>query len=53
LGRGRAPSMGALYLISQGMRSDKAIKNIKKIRKYSYFNKKQLRMIYDFEKELI
>ena len=52
LGRGRAPTVAVLYLIHEGMRSEEAIKTIKKVRKYSYFNKTQLKMITDFENKL-
>jgi protein tyrosine phosphatase len=45
LGRGRGPLMVCSYLIANGIESKEAIKTIKKIRKYTYFNKKQLKWI--------
>ncbi len=52
LGRGRAPAIAVLYLISQGLSAEDAITTIKKVRKYSYFNRTQLNMIYKLEKQL-
>ena len=49
LGRGRAPTMACLYLISKGMTSKDAIYSIKKNRRYAYFNKKQLKFIQEFK----
>jgi len=48
LGRGRAPLFVILYLISKGQDKDDAIKYVKKIRRYSYLNKNQLKLIDDF-----
>jgi len=50
LGRGRAPSIAVLYLVYKGSSAANAIRIVKKCRKFSYFNKAQLKMIYDFEK---
>jgi len=52
LGRGRAPSLGVLYLIYNGLDADNAIRVVKKSRKLTYFNKTQLKMLYSFEQEL-
>ena len=49
LGRGRAPLLATIYLISQGMKSENAIRLIKETRIYSYFNNKQLQWIKEFE----
>lgn len=50
LGRGRGPMMACLYLISKGAEVNDAIKSIKQSRRYTYFNKKQLQHINDFQK---
>jgi len=50
LGRGRAPSIVAAYLISQGMDSKNSIKFIKKNRRYAYFNQDQQKFLEEFEK---
>lgn len=50
LGRGRAPSVAALYLVYDGASADDAIKIVKRQRRFSYFNRVQLAAIYDFEK---
>jgi len=50
LGRGRGPLFAVLYLISQGKDKDEAIRYVKKIRSYSYFNKNQLNLINEFQK---
>ena len=50
LGRGRAPSIVAAYLISQGMDSKNSIKFIKKNRRYAYFNQEQQKFLEEFEK---
>jgi len=50
LGRGRAPSIAAAYLISQGMDSKNSIKLIKKTRRYAYFNREQQKFLEEFEK---
>jgi len=50
LGRGRGPLFAVLYLISQGKDKDEAIRFVKKIRSYSYFNKNQLNLINEFQK---
>jgi len=49
LGRGRGPLLVILYLISKGQDKDEAIKYVKKIRRYSYLNKNQLRLIDEFQ----
>lgn len=48
LGRGRAPLLAVIYLISEGMQHHDAIKLVKKNRVYTYFNKKQLQLIKEF-----
>jgi protein-tyrosine phosphatase len=45
LGRGRAPAMACLYLISKGTPFKDAINQIKKARRYTYFNNEQLNFI--------
>jgi len=49
LGRGRAPLMGILYLISIGKDKDEAIQYVKKIRRHAYLNKNQLDLIKEFQ----
>jgi protein-tyrosine phosphatase len=49
LGRGRGPLLTVTYLVSQGVKCDEAIKIVKTIRPYSFFNKKQLQWIHEFE----
>lgn len=49
LGRGRAPTMACLYLISEGMTSSDSISLVKKNRRYTYFNKRQLEFIREFK----
>jgi len=49
LGRGRAPFIATCFLISNGMEIKDAIKTIKKVRRYTFFNKKQLEMIQRFK----
>ena len=49
LGRGRGPLFVILYLISKGQNKDEAIKYIKKIRRHSYLNKNQLKLIDEFQ----
>jgi len=49
LGRGRGPLLVILYLISKGQDKDEAIKYVKKIRRYSYLNKNQLKLIDEFQ----
>lgn len=48
LGRGRAPTIACLYLISKGMTPNNAILFVKKNRRYTYFNKKQINFIQNF-----
>lgn len=48
LGRGRAPLMACLYLISKDVERRSAIKLVKKSRKYTYFNQNQLQYINKF-----
>jgi len=48
LGRGRAPTIVCLYLISKGMPANNAISMVKKNRRYTYFNKRQLNFIQEF-----
>jgi len=45
---GRGPLLTTLYLISQGMDNKKAIKKMKNIRKFTFFNTKQLQLIRNF-----
>lgn len=45
LGRGRAPLIACLYLISKGMTYTEAITHVKKRRRYTYFNQKQLKKL--------
>jgi len=52
LGRGRGPLLAVLYLIYQGTEKIEAIKNVKKIRRYSYLNSKQLEFITEFQNYL-
>lgn len=49
LGRGRAPTIACLYLISNGMTFRDSISLVKKNRTYTYFNKKQLKFIQEFK----
>jgi len=49
LGRGRGPLLTVTYLVSQGIKCDEAIKHVKTVRPYSFFNKKQLQWIHEFE----
>ena len=49
LGRGRAPLLACLYLISNGLDPVESIKKIKKKRPYTYFNKIQLKFIIEFQ----
>jgi len=48
LGRGRGPLIIALYLISQGMDKEESINHVKNIRKFTFFNIKQLQLIRNF-----
>jgi len=48
LGRGRAPMIACLYLISQGNDPYETIAYVKKLRKYTYFNNRQLNYIIKF-----
>lgn len=50
LGRGRAPLMACLYLISCGMSPDKVIKLVKKCRRYMFLNARQLNFLYSFNR---
>ena len=52
LGRGRGPLMICLYLIYRGMPVEKAIKLVKKSRKYTYFNSSQLKFLWQFSSEI-
>jgi protein-tyrosine phosphatase len=52
LGRGRGPLMACCYLIARGIETDEAIKRVKKARKYTYFNKKQLKWINELKQNL-
>jgi len=52
LGRGRGPLLVILYLISKGQDKDEAIKYVKKIRRYSYLNKNQLKLIDEFQNNI-
>jgi len=51
LGRGRAPLILCLYLISTGMKSRDAILLIKSKRRYVFLNKIQLTFLENFEKQ--
>ena len=51
LGRGRAPLMSIAYLISEGIKRNKAIQRIKDIRKSIFLNKDQLKFLEIFEKK--
>lgn len=51
LGRGRAPLIVSLYLISKGMNMKESIQKLKKNRKYTFFNKKQLNLIRGFSRK--
>jgi hypothetical protein len=48
LGRGRAPLLACIYLISQGMNVENAINLVKGVRSYTYFNSDQLKCLYGF-----
>jgi len=48
LGRGRAPMIACLYLVSQGMKVKDAIQLLKQKRKEIYFNDIQLKFINNF-----
>ena len=50
LGRGRAPTIACLYLISKGTTVRNSIFKVKKNRAYTYLNKKQLEFIQEFKK---
>ena len=52
LGRGRAPLIGILYLISKGKDKEEAIKYVKQMRRYSFLNKNQLNFINEFQKNI-
>jgi len=52
LGRGRAPLIGILYLISKGKDKDEAIKYVKQMRRYSFLNKNQLNFINEFQNNI-
>jgi len=52
LGRGRGPLFAILYLISQGKDKDEAIKYVKKIRRDAFLNKKQLKLINEFQNSI-
>lgn len=49
LGRGRATLATCLYMISNGIEPDMAVKTVKKNRKYMYLNTNQLNYLYDFD----
>lgn len=51
LGRGRAPLILCLYLISTGMKNHDAILLIKSKRRYVFLNKIQLTFLENFEKQ--
>lgn len=51
LGRGRGPLFACLYLINQGFTVEEAIKKVKDVRKYTYFNSHQLKFLCDFFNE--
>ncbi|HUC19941.1 MAG TPA: dual specificity protein phosphatase family protein, partial [Candidatus Polarisedimenticolaceae bacterium] len=52
LGEGRAPTMAAAYLISQGMRPRDAVAHIERFRRLVRPNAQQLRQLARFEAEL-
>jgi len=52
LGRGRGPLFAILYLISQGKHKDESIKYVKKIRRDAFLNKKQLKLIDEFQNSI-
>ncbi len=52
LGRGRGPLFAILYLIYQGKDKDEAIKYVKKIRRDAFLNKKQLKLINEFQNSI-
>ena len=52
LGRGRGPLFAVLYLISQGKDKDESIKYVKKIRRDAFLNKKQLKLINEFQNSI-
>ncbi|MFQ5970360.1 MAG: dual specificity protein phosphatase family protein [Nitrososphaerales archaeon] len=52
LGRGRAPLLACIYLMSAGMNAETAIRSVKRVRKYTYFNSKQLQWIHEFQNQI-
>lgn len=52
LGRGRGPMMACLYLISNGVAFDEAIKSVKHSRRYTYFNSIQLQFLKEFSQQI-
>ena len=51
-GHGRAPTLVAAFLISEGMKVEEAIKFIKKKRKSIHLNKFQKQALFNFKKKL-
>lgn len=49
-GIGRGPTMMIAYLITQGMKIDKALKLIREVRRFVNPNKEQLNSLIEFEK---
>ena len=50
LGRGRGPLMIVLFLITQGLKLNSAIDLVKKKRRFTFFNKKQINFLENFSK---